>query len=214
MTPVPSPDPYCLGAADLYGCAYDDVTPEQCAKFKKAFLAALPAYGAFTGDPKTTTIEAGKRWARERFDKGCTCPLCGQFVKRYKRPLNSSMAVFMIMLRKYQAAHPSEAWVDVPKLLSTSKTATARGGDYAKLTGWGLIEPLPDGVREDGSKRVGLYRMTELGKSWSAGQAAVPKYVFFYNESPLAKQPPVVATVTIEQALGSKFNYADLMKGP
>jgi hypothetical protein len=163
---------------------------------------------SFDGDPKITTLEESKQWLRERFADGARCPCCDQFVKLYKRKLNSSMAHALILIYKFFENNQDE-WLHVPSYLSQiSSSATVRGGDWSKLRYWGLIEP-QKAVRDDGSERVGNYRITGRGKQFVLAQIRVPKHVFLYNQKPISRED--TETVSIREALGEKFNYAELM---
>lgn len=163
---------------------------------------------SFDGDPKSTTLEEAKQWLRERFSDGAKCPCCDQFVKLYKRKLNSSMAHGLILIYKFFENNDDE-WLHVPSYLSRiSSSATVRGGDWSKLRYWGLIEG-EKGTRDDGSERVGTYRITGRGKQFVLSQIHVPKHVYLYNQNPVSRDDG--ETITIKEALGEKFNYAELM---
>lgn len=162
----------------------------------------------FDLDPNDTSLEEAKNWLRERFEDGAKCPCCNQFVKLYKRKLNSSMAHALILIYKFFENNQDE-WLHVPSYLSrVSSSATVRGGDWSKLRYWGLIEA-EKATRDDGSERVGTYRMTERGKEFILSQIRVPRHVYLYNQSPVFRADE--ETVSIREALGDKFNYAELM---
>jgi DNA-binding PadR family transcriptional regulator len=74
---------------------------------------------------------------------------------------------------------------------------------------WGLIEEKP-GTRDDGSPRVGYYRMTDLGRQFVARAVRVPSHVYIYNGELL--QRPVEELITIDEALGKDFSYAEIME--
>ena len=84
-----------------------------------------------------------------------------------------------------------------------------KGGDVAKLKYWGLLEEAVDVAREDGGK-TGVWRFTELGAAWVQGRTTVPKYAYVYNGHLRRLDGP---PITIQQALGDRFNLRDLM-GP
>ena len=162
----------------------------------------------FDQDPKEVTLEDAKEWLRKHFADGASCPCCDQYVKLYKRKLNSSMAYALLMIYKF-FENNSDEWLHVPSYLSRiNSTATVRGGDWSKLRHWGLIEA-QKAVRDDGSERVGHYRITELGKQFVRSQARVRKHVYLYNQRPIKR--PDDETVSIVEALGEKFDYTELM---
>jgi len=172
-----------------------------------------PKHEFFVAEPKTTLV-AAKKWLRARFDKGASCPCCNQFVKRYKRPMNKSMAYVLLLMECYFSGDAVDEWLHVPSYISEmvadnpQRAAVIRGGDWAKLKLWGLIEEKPD-VRKDGSPRVGYWKMTPLGRQFARRQVKVARHVFIYNGEPL--QRTVEEMITIDDALGTEFNYDEIM---
>jgi len=162
------------------------------------------------------SLDDAKKWLRVRFGKGATCPCCQQFVKLYRRPLNKSMAFVLLLIARYYRRYdvrPDE-WLHVPSYItevvaSNPRRAAAVRGDWAKLKFWGLLEEKPD-VRADGSPRVGYWRMTPLGRQFVAREVKVPSHVYLYNGEPLQKT--VEGMVTIDDALGTEFSYAEIME--
>jgi len=155
------------------------------------------------------TLEEAKQWLRVRFEDGASCPCCHQMVKLYKRKLNSSMAVALVYIYKYFQANPDKEWLHVPSYLSRIISgATVRGGDWSKLRYWGLIED-QKAIRDDGSDRVGNYRITAAGKTFVGGLCRVPKHVFLYNGGVVKRRD--TETISIDEALGEKFSYVELM---
>jgi len=134
---------------------------------------------------------------RTLVDEGHRCPLCTQFAKVYKRTIHSTMAVELI--RFYRAAGREP--FDLPSL------TTKRSGDPAKLRYWGLLRAL-DGERDDGSDRVGIWQVTELGERFVLGRASVPKYARVYDGRCLGLHGK---PVTIRECLGERFDYRELM---
>lgn len=162
---------------------------------------------------KTTTLEDAKKWLRARFGKGAACPCCKQFVRCYKRPMNKSMAYVLLLMECHFRADPVEEWVHVPSFLvemvsDHPRRAAAVRGDWAKLKFWGLIEEKPD-VRVDGSPRVGYWKMTQLGRQFARRQVKVPAHIYIYNGALLPRT--VEETITIDDALGKDFSYAEIM---
>lgn len=150
----------------------------------------------------TITLAEAKKATFARAVKGTHCPCCGQNVKVYRRNLNRSMAWALIyMYRKY-----GQGWVHVP---STGHLARL-GGDWAKMAFWGVIEE-KDEQKDDGNPHAGYWRLTALGSRFVLGQR-LKKYVYIYNNQDL--QQPSPETVSIREALGKKFDYAELMRGP
>lgn len=125
------------------------------------------------------------------------CPCCEGLAQRYKRSIGATMAVLLI--RTYQAGD----WIHIQ-----SRT-DARGGDYAKLRYWGLVEARGD-RKEDGNWS-GYWRITELGAAFVERRVKVFKYIYLYQGVYRGYDPDPRATITIDQALGRRFRYDELM---
>lgn len=137
-------------------------------------------------------------YVRDRRDKGVVCPGCGQLAKIYRRKVNSGMARSLIAM--YRAG--GTTWVDV------TEVTDRRSREEGKLAYWGLVEEFPEG-REDGG-RAGMWRVTNLGRSFVLGHTTVPQTAEVYNGMCLRTYGPDTSIVT---ALGTKFNYSELMAG-
>ena len=146
------------------------------------------------------SLEDAKRELRERLDEGVTCPCCGQYAKRYRRKLNSSMSAALC----WMCGQARDAWIDVP-LVAPSWVLKAR--EYPKLAMWGLIEERP---KKEGSKArtSGIWRITPLGADFVRGCTEVPAYVFVYNGE---VEGFTDRTTYIRKALSDRFDYAELM---
>ena len=155
------------------------------------------------------TLQEAKDFLKENYKKGVECPCCHQYVKLYGRTINASMAYALILVSQYFDAHTDEEWLHVSNYLSDLKipAPVKMGGDFVKLRHWGLIESA-QGRREDGSKRNGYHRITEKGRRFVKRMASVPSKVFIYNDRVLGVDSK---PMTIDDALGKKFNYDNLM---
>lgn len=157
-----------------------------------------------TAPDDATPLGEVRDWLRTQADAGTTCPCCTQFVKVYKRSLPSASARVMLALWRNNGGH---SFVYLPDLLDTLK-GTAHQGGYGTLSQhWGLIESRP-GIRDDGSTRVGWWKLTELGVRFVTERATVPRYADIYNGRCLRRHGP---PWSIRQALGTRFNYDELM---
>lgn len=143
------------------------------------------------------TIQAGKNWLRARLDKGERCPLCEQHAQTYKRKINSGMARSLIHMYRLSGLN----WVHVRQIGAASR-------EEGKLAYWGLVEE-QTGVGMHGG-RAGYWRVTTKGQAFLTGGLKVPKYAKVYNGRVLGFDG---GPVTIRDALGTKFNYEDLMAG-
>lgn len=156
-----------------------------------------------------TTIQEGKAFLRENFEKGAKCPCCDQYVKLYKRKLTSAMVYGLMLIAK---AHPSKydkSWLHVEDYLKSLDIPASIRGDIAKLKLWGFLLPA-EGNREDGSPRNGYYQLTQQGRDFVKGRITAFSHVLIYNNSFRGFEGE---QITVQEALGSKFNYDELMKG-
>lgn len=132
-------------------------------------------------------------------EEGVVCPCCEQLAKRYPRTIYSTMAASIIAI--YRAA--GREWIHIPTLLDRRAAA-----DVPKLRHWGLLEEEMT-LREDGG-RAGFWRLTEAGVAYVIGNRHVPKTAYVYNNEVLGYEGP---QVSIQDALGTKFDYRELMHG-
>lgn len=160
----------------------------------------------FSFDPEVVTLAQAKEWLEERKKKGTRCPCCFQFAKIYRRKLNSSMARGLLTLYHFVKAHPQEEQLHIPSIFRDKKVCSSNDGSL--LRHWGLIQPFT-GIRKDGSKRVGRYRLTPLGVKFAQKSASVKAYAVLYNEELIGLEGE---PTTIQDALGKKFSYEELMR--
>ena len=152
-------------------------------------------------------MQVGVSNAREQvyagLDEGVDCPTCDQFSKRYKRKLSSGMARSLIVLYTL-AGRGSSKWVRISEVLKVMEVSP----EMSKVSLWGLCEASQN---EDESKRTsGLWRVTDKGIDFVLGKSSLPARVVIYNNTCEGFEGN---QVTIHQALGSKFNYDELMNG-
>jgi hypothetical protein len=150
-------------------------------------------------DPNTPVGEAREHIMEQAREDGIKCPCCDQLAKVYRRQIYSTMVRQIIKLYRAGAA---TRYVHVPTVIGYN------GGDVCKLRYWGLIEE-QDETRTDGG-RAGNWRLTELGVAWIKGEVTVPKYALIYDGRCLALEGD---PVNIQNSLGKKFNYYELMAG-
>lgn len=164
-----------------------------------------------------TLLEARKETMEAAvLGKGTKCPCCDRFVKVYKRKFNSAMGRALILL--YRAHNAPKAgpqdWIHFPSLLVNKG---AQRSDEGKLALWGLVEKLA-GTREDGSKRNGFYRITDLGRKFARSEVDLPSHAFLYYDGHVLgfsdgdKYPKEM--VRIGDVLGKSFNYREMMEAP
>ena len=147
-------------------------------------------------DKKKTTVQTAEDWVMSEAMNGVECPCCGQLAKVYRRKLYSSMAYALILI--YQAS--KDEYLHVPNLLN-GHGSVARGGDFAKLTYWDLLQAHP--------KKPGYYLLTNKGRQFVECRIAVPVAVHVYDGDRIGWD--TTEMVTIDDALTKKFNYEELM---
>ena len=145
------------------------------------------------------TIAQAKHWLRQRLDEGADCPVCTQRVQVYRRKVNSGMARSLIEMYRVGGLD----WVHVPTQIG------ARSREEGKLAYWGLVEEERE-RRPDGG-RAGYWRVTPYGELFIRRGVTIPKYARIFNGKVLGLD--TTEQVSIKDALGTKFDYNELMAG-
>jgi len=153
------------------------------------------------------TLDEAKQVLRENWEEGVECPCCKQYVKLWKRKLNSSMAHGLILISKKLNGVNTEDWFNMEDYFKELPVPATLRGDMPKLRHWGLLEK-KDGVKEDGNKNVGLYKITNKGMLFVTGLITVPERSKLYNQKFYGHEGEFI---NIETALGNKFNYGELI---
>ena len=136
-------------------------------------------------------------------DVGYNCECCGRFIKRYRRKLNSNMALTLVHLYRADV----KDYIHVENFLIN--LGFQRSGDFHKLVLWGLLDK-KKGSRDDGSSRNGYYKLNEKSIDFVLGKSKMQEVADIFNgnfEKFEGKE------ITIKDALGSKFNYNELING-
>lgn len=139
---------------------------------------------------------------RELVDDGAECPCCKQFAKVYRRKVNSSMARGLIAIWRSCGTE----WCYLPDV--RGRVFKGDNREESKLRYWDLLEEEAE-LRPDGG-RAGVWRITPAGERWVNNGSNIPKYARIYNKRLLGLTGEPVSIV---DALGTKFNYRDLMDG-
>jgi hypothetical protein len=129
-------------------------------------------------------LDQAKAEFESKLEEGTTCPCCRRFTKVYKRPLHAGMARFL--------------WWLVRKS-GEVRDRSERGGDYAKLLFWGLIEA---------SETRNFFRPTVEGQRFVRGEITVPKYAHVYDGVLLRKEGP---GVFFKDCVGKSFDLHELL---
>lgn len=145
------------------------------------------------------TLEEAQELLGEKLAAGAvvTCPCCERVAKVYKRTIHKTMAASLIRLYK----ECGRDWCRPIDVVGKDSP------DLVKTRWWGLMEA-QEGRREDGSDRVGVWRITSVGEDFIKMKLTVPKYSHVYDNRMLRNSGKFVS---IKECLGEKFNYSDLM---
>ncbi len=136
-------------------------------------------------------------------DKGIHCPHCGQWAKKYRKGLTSSVAKFLIKL--YVAQQHHDRYYKTRELYPGDNKASTEGV-IARF--WGLIDVAE--THDSGGAPVGSYHLTDLGRRFVMDVERVKSHAFTYNSELLGLDGKMVS---IHDALRKKYNYDDLMAG-
>ena len=158
-------------------------------------------------EPSTeTTIGEGRAYLNSQLERGkaAKCPCCTQTVKLYRRKIIDSSAGGLIDLYRLDKQQPN--YYHRHEL----KSLTNKGGEFATLKFWGIIEQMPKGKEITAKRTTGYWKITELGKAFVEKRIQLPRYVEVYNNRALRFSGD---KIDVEESLGTRFNYRDLMEG-
>lgn len=146
-----------------------------------------------------TSVEDAQDWLRANLDEGARCPVCTQFARVYRRKITSPMARGLIK----QFRLVGEEYAHSATLVASETH------EFSQLAWWGLIEEMPE-RREDGG-RAGWWRITPRGRWFVLNSGSLPKYACIYDGRVLRLDEDEEASIV--DALGTKFDYRELMAG-
>jgi hypothetical protein len=115
----------------------------------------------------------------------------------------------LIVLYHHQRQIGWEKWIHIPSLFAARMVCKDNMGSLLRL--WELIEQQP-GERDDGSWRVGWYKITRQGVDFVRGELRVRKYVYLYNQTLISRKNADPTMINVVEALGEKFDYTELMR--
>jgi len=148
------------------------------------------------------TLQEAKAWLKQKAVDGAQCPCCNQYVRIYKRRINAGMARWLINLYKM----PRE-FQHIASIYKFGRHSVS-GTDYTVMKYWDLIQQK---VNEDEDKKhSGWWRITDKGEQFVERRTAVLSHAHIYNSRLINF---VGDRVTIDQCLGKKFSYQELMGG-
>ena len=145
-----------------------------------------------------TLIEA-KEYINEHKDKGVKCPCCTQMYKVWrKRPISTAVAS---MCKLFQMQQTTDKYFHLDDF-----SVLPKDRNFSQLINWDLVEPMRN---NDKDKRAsGYWRLTTTGRGFVAGAFRIQKYVFTLNNKVVGYSEE---KATVEECLGKKFSYAELM---
>jgi hypothetical protein len=149
---------------------------------------------------------------KEKFrrQEEANCPCCGQVTKLRKRKVTAAMARWLLQLIRVYLNNKRD-WVvcsDHPELY-------IKGGDYAKLRFWGLIEHQGkievDEETDSYKKGSGIWRPTDKGIAYALGQVKINLHCYTYNNVVHHYSTEMVSIA--EKALTAPGEYTRLIDG-
>jgi hypothetical protein len=151
-------------------------------------------------DSGVDSLMAARSFVAANVEKGIACPCCDQFVRLYKRKLNTNMARFLCSLVRLSLRRGRDAWVSF-------KDCDFDGRDYPYVALWGLAETRSN---DDASKKnSGQWKPTQKGIDFVLAGLRVPSHVHVLNNRVVGWSDD---TVDVKSALGAAFNYDELME--
>jgi len=135
------------------------------------------------GEESRLTVAEARAMVQRLLAAGVECPCCGRLCRETRRSLTPTMARFVVWLVDQYRGEPLN-----PKSWLRNKTY---GGDYAKVTHWGLAHRLPG--------REPRWEPTDKGRLFARGQTKVRRVAIFWRNQVLRWEG---GTVTIKDVLG------------
>ena len=136
------------------------------------------------------------------FYAGGYCPCCVQRVQLYPRKVYGAVAVFLIWLVRTCEDGGWASLRDAPIL-----QGRRGGGDKDKLKFFGLAEEKPNDT-DPKKKSSGFWRPTAKGIQFVRNQITIAKTAWGYNGQCWGYSKE---QVTIQEALGAKYDYREVM---
>lgn len=127
------------------------------------------------------------------------CPVCDRFAKVYRKQIHTGLALQLIRMFKKGDEYVHTSYLIPP--------GNAGSSDFGQAKHWGFIEAKP---HEPGvTKTSGWWKLTTSGKRFIAGADGASKYALVYNDEVLKFEGDIIF---IQDCLGNKFNYTELMQ--
>ena len=147
--------------------------------------------------------EAREQWIKTIEGDGGKCPCCDRWGKIYPRHINATMSRSLIWVTKN--AVDLDGWINIPK---AGPRFIVRSNQLPTLRWWGLVERYPSD--DPAKKHSGLWRATELGKSFANNMISIPKTVFTYAGDVVEFSDE---RVRCPDTFNTYFDYQEVMGG-
>ena len=164
----------------------------------------MERYKAMQQDNLFTSLQEATDWVNSNKRKGCVCPCCNQIAKIYKRKLIVNYVLGLFYLYKLHKQHPQTEFFHISEIKVTNNYFSA----FAQLKCWELITEMDKPIDVKNKRTSGNWKLTEKGKLFVEGKIEVEQHVYMYNAEFLGYSDK---KISIEEALGSRFNYTEMM---
>lgn len=152
------------------------------------------------------SLEEARRVVRIIAKRGISCPCCDRLVKVYRRKIHAEMVIWLIGL--YTLSKKADKFYTTLDILQTNRHLRAGGTNGTLLIHWGLIEKLAKENRAGAP--AGSYKITSKGEKFVNGKINVWQWVELLNGELYEVS---TESTNVRQALGTEFNYNELMRG-
>jgi len=196
--------PTCMGNGAIprkVACTCDENCDEPCRACNRPTVLAARVTpemrAAVLAELRERTLDAAHT------TKGTTCPCCGRKFKVYSRGINSGMAQILIWLaRNYAVGEWVHTRRDAPRFVLEKN-------EIGKLAYWGMVETQ---INADGKKnKSGIWCVTQRGVDFVMKRTREKSHAYLLKGKVIGYKDELV---TIEDALGKEFNYAEMMVEP
>lgn len=162
----------------------------------------MSLFGVLPAVEPSRRVQEEQRRLNTMAHAGTSCACCGQRVQIYRRTLYAAMARWLIRLAKLGGGTDGlRHWVDQTSIRT-------RGGDYAKLVHWGLVERQEHDPEDTVRRTSGLWRVTVKGLAFARNDSRVPKHALVYLGKCIGFDD--TQEVGVIDCLGTKFDYGSL----
>lgn len=152
-------------------------------------------------------LRDAKTLMAEKIIDGTQCPCCTQHAQIYTYRLYATSAMALIKL--YNLDKFNDAGEFHVKDFAEATGLHPRASHFAELRFWELVQK-SDRKADKTQKSSGYWSITDKGKAFVEGRIKVKESIRIFNNDfyGFSGDP-----ITIEQALGNKFDYQQAMNG-